>query len=217
MDRAESPDDLDGDVFGPLITISPESLILLAKNIRSKVFEKSTAAGRLLSRIGGSYNLVHIIQLDDFKLVVQLPATGWGNGMNAAAAHALESQVVTLHLLSRKTTIPVPEIYAFDTTNTNEIGYLYICMSFISGQAVSKAWFDDTTPTLLEDRRLRILTFLSQSLAQLSKFSFEKIGSLHEEVDGSLIVGPCYDWQENDDNTVNIVESSPFDTLAAYL
>lgn len=42
-------------------------------------FDITPPSGRLVTRIGGSYNLVHIIQLDtehDFKLVIRIPATG---------------------------------------------------------------------------------------------------------------------------------------------
>lgn len=220
MDPTESSlDDLDNDVFGPLVAIPPESLVLLAKNLRSKIFKISTSAGSLIARIGGSYNLVHVVQLDDFKLVIRVPATGWGSGMTTAAAHALESQVATLRLIASKTTIPVPEIYAIDTTKDNEIGAPYVCMSFISGETVSKAWFDDdnTGQFPLEDRRLKILTSVSQYLAQFSQLRFEKIGSVHGDVDSSFTIGPCYHWHQNDNSSLSIVESGPFDTLAAYL
>lgn len=212
-----SSDDLDVDVFGPLVSLPLDSLVLLATNIRKKVFGISTSAGKVVLKIGGSYNIVHIVQLDDFKLVIRVPATGWGDGMTQMAARALESQVATLRLIASKTTIPVPKIYAFDTTSNNEINAPYVCMSFVSGETASKAWFDKSSLVPLETRRLRTLTSLSQALAQLSQFSFDKIGSVHETSDGSITIGPCYDWHENSDGTIRVVASGPFNSTADYL
>lgn len=59
-------------------------------------------------------------------MVIRVPATGWGNGMTDTAARAIRSQVITLRLIKCQTTIPVPEIYGFDTTCDNEIGAPYI-------------------------------------------------------------------------------------------
>ncbi|KAL2023920.1 hypothetical protein VTK56DRAFT_697 [Thermocarpiscus australiensis] len=176
-------DDFDEEVFGPLLSIPETSLIQLATNISSKVLDSQTSKAAVIARICGAYNLVHILQLDDLKLVIRVPATGWGDGMTDDAALALESQVTTLRLLARETSIPVPEVMAFDTTCDNDIRAPYLCMSFLPGHSVSKAWFDSTGATSLEDRRLRILRTLSVYVAQLSRFRFQKIGSLHSMED----------------------------------
>ena len=215
---SQSSEDLDAEAFGPLLDISESALVDLATKTRVDVFNTTSSSGRLVRRIGGSYNLVHIIQLDDdFKLVVRVPATGWGDGLTATAAHAMESQVATLRLIASMTAIPVPQVYAFDTSTSNQIGAPYFCMSFVPGQTLATAWFDTTLPTPLEGRRLRALTALSQCLAQLAQFSFPKIGSIHKGEDGDLTIGPCYDWKEKEDGTFCIVASGPYDTAAEYL
>ncbi|KAK1764834.1 hypothetical protein QBC33DRAFT_546159 [Phialemonium atrogriseum] len=137
--------------------------------------------------------------------------------MTKTAARALESQATVMRLIARKTSVPVPAVYAFDTSSNNEISAPYICTSFIPGETVSKVWFDETGPIPLEDRRLRILESTSRAIAQLSHFSFEKIGSPYEEVDGSLTLDPCYDWHENDDGNVCIVGTGPYDSTIGYL
>lgn len=212
-----SDDDLDRNAFGPLLCIPETSFIQLATNIRFRVFNSHTSRAAFVTRIAGSYNLIHILQLDDLKLVIRVPATGWADGMTDDAARALESEVTTLRLLATKTSIPVPKVIAFDTTCDNDIKAPYLCMSFVPGQSVSKAWFDSTGPTSVEERRLRILKTLSGCMAQLSRFRFQKIGSLHSMEDGSLFIGPCYDYHENDDGTLRVVASGPFDTAASYL
>jgi hypothetical protein len=201
-----------------LLSISETSLVHLATNIRAASFDgASSSSGLLVKRFIGSYNLVHIIQLDAFKLAIRVPATGWGEGITATAARAMESQVSTLRLIATKTTIPVPQVYAFDTTSNNEIGASYICRSFLPGHRAAEVWFDSTLSTTLEDRRLRTLTTLSQALAQLSQFSFPKIGSIHENENGGVIVGPCYDWKGEEDGPLRIVASGPYDTATLYL
>ena len=174
-------------------------------------------ASSLVARIYGSYNLVHIVQLDDLKLVIRVPATGWGDGMTKTAARALASQVTVMRLIAGNTSVPVPTVFAFDTSSSNEINAPYICMSFVPGETVSKSWFDANGPVPLEDRRLRILESTSQAMAQLSRFRFDKIGSPYEEINGSLTLDPCYDWRENDDGSVRIVGTGPYYSTAAYL
>lgn len=215
---SQSSEDLDSETFGPLLDIPESAFINLATKTRADIFNTTSSSGCLVRRIGGSYNLVHIIQLDDdFKLVIRIPATGWGDGLTATAAHAMESQVDTLRLIASMTAIPVPQVYGFDTTTSNVIGAPYICMSLVPGQTLATAWFDTTLPTPLEDRRLRTLTALAQCLAQLAQFSFPKIGSIHKGENGDLTVGPCYDWKEKEDGTVHIIASGPYDTVAEYL
>ncbi|KAK4159555.1 kinase-like domain-containing protein [Cladorrhinum sp. PSN259] len=219
---SQTSDELDLETFGPLLNIPESSLVHLATQIRAAdISTTSSASGRLVRRIGGSYNLVHIIQFDDgFQLIIRIPATGWGEGITATATNAIESHVVTLRLIASRTTIPVPQVYSFDTTASNAIGAPYICMSFISGQTLAAAWFDDTLKTPLEDRRLKILNTLSQCLAQLGQFSFSKIGSIiHEQESGEATrtVGPCYDWSENEDGTFHVTASGPYNTASEYL
>ncbi|POR36282.1 Uncharacterized protein TPAR_03534 [Tolypocladium paradoxum] len=210
-------DDLDEDVFGPLVTIPEESLLLLALNISNRVLHAPSAGGKLVARIGGSFNIVHIVQLDDIKLVIRVPATGWGSGLTATTARALESQCATMRLVRSTTTIPVPEVYSLDTTIDNEIGAPYVCMSFVPGRAVSKAWFDDSNTMPREELRLAILTSLSQTMARFSHLTFDKIGSVMEDKDGLTFIDPSYDWHENHDGSLQVRASGPFDSVSAYL
>lgn len=130
--------------------------------------------------------------------------------MTPAAAQALKVQAATLRLLSRETAIPLPEVIAFDASCNNDIGAPYLCMSFVPGCPVSKAWFD-APGLLLEERRRRTLSSLGRNVAQLFKFRFRGLGSPRVSADGALAVGPCYHWDESDDVSVAVVASGPFD------
>ncbi|KAL6409801.1 hypothetical protein AUP68_06198 [Ilyonectria robusta] len=210
-------DDLDPETFGPLLAITAESLILLASNIANQCLHISCSSGKLVARIAGDFNIIHIVELENIKLVIRVPATGWGSGMTPTTARAMESQVATMRLIRNKTTIPIPEIYALDTTDDNEIGAPYLCMSFIPGKPVSQVWFDGPGTLAREDLRLRILTSLSQTMAQFSCMVFDKMGSIMDDGSGSTIIGPSYDWHEKEDGRLQVAVSGPFDSLSAFL
>ncbi|KAI2466729.1 kinase-like protein [Annulohypoxylon bovei var. microspora] len=211
-------DEVDREVFGPLADIPQRSLITLAARIRERLFHTRSEKGQLLGRIVGSYNIVHIIQLDnDFRLVIRVPVTGWGSGKTETAARALESQVATMRLIAQKTSIPVPQVYDFDTTDRNEIQAPYMCISFVSGMPVSQAWFREPATMSRHELRLNILRSLSQVMAQFSCFSFDKIGSIPGDGAGSHSLAPCYSWGRSDDGTLRVMSSGPFDTTSAYL
>lgn len=134
---SESESEPDADTFGTLLSIPQQSLVLLATNIRERTFAARTSKACVRRTLSGSYNLIHVIELDDFQLIIRIPETGWGRGLTDTAGQALISHVHTLKLIKSHTTIPVPEVYAFDTSVKNEIGAPYIAMSYISGYAAS--------------------------------------------------------------------------------
>ena len=206
--------------FGDLLWIPEESLVRLANRVRpfppqDDAIPTDPPSGRMIDRLCGLYNLVHIIQLQDgFKLVIRIPATGWGDNNTAEAKMAMKSQVTTLRLLAEETSVPVPSIYHFDTTSDNEIGAPYICMSFVHGKMLLEVWFDQTLPTPLDERRLRTLRDVGFCMAELDKFSFAKIGSLLEDDNGELIVGPCYEYAGG--VPARVASTGPYDTAAEF-
>ncbi|KAI1195567.1 kinase-like domain-containing protein [Nemania serpens] len=210
----ESPDP---ETFGPLATIEPASLVLLASNIAQRCLHLPSTSGTLIARISGSYNITHVIELENAKLVIRVPATGWGSGLTQAAANAMESQAATMRLIRGKTAIPVPEIYAVDTSLNNAIGAPYICMSFIPGTPVSKVWFDYSGAPTRDEFRLRILTSLAQAMAQFSCFAFDQMGSIMETGSDSTVIGPSYEWDEKADGSLQITTSGPYKSTSAFL
>jgi aminoglycoside phosphotransferase (APT) family kinase protein len=129
-----------------------------------------------------------------------------------------------MRFIKEETTIPLPEVYAFDTTSENEIGVPYIVMSFIDGFTVNSLWFDNTGPTPLEERRLRTLDTLAEAMSQLQKFQFDKIGSLQfNNGTDSIEIGPCYMWDEghfSDEDwgeNITVKPFGPFKTSQSYL
>lgn len=148
------------------------------------------------------------------KLVIRVPATGWGSGLTETAARAIESHAATVRLIRQKTSMPVPEIFDFDTSCNNAIGAPYLCKAFVPGQPVYKIWFQEKDRLQRETLRRNILTSVAQNMAQLRCFSFSKIGSveaLEEHDNRESTLGPVYSWAEEDSSyTITVNASCPF-------
>ncbi|SPJ82283.1 uncharacterized protein FTOL_09688 [Fusarium torulosum] len=210
--------EIDAEVFGPLARIPEDDIIALASRIGSQVLCVSTNNAKLVKRVSGSYNIVHIIELETMKLVIRVPATGWGAGMTKTAADALASQAAVMRLVRQKTKAPVPEIYDWDPTNNNEIGAPFICMAFLPGETVSHVWFDQSNGTeAREELRLNILKSLSNIMAQFDSISFDKIGSITAAEDGSFSLGPIYHWLENDDGSIQVTADRTYFSTMEFL
>ncbi|KAI1067788.1 hypothetical protein LB507_010501 [Fusarium sp. FIESC RH6] len=144
--------EIDAEVFGPLASISEDSLRALASRVARDVgisTDNRFDNIALIRRICGSYNIVHIMEVETTKLVIRVPAFGWGDGMSKAAADALKSQVATMRLIRKKTKVPVPEVFSFDETDKNEINAPFICLEFILAEAEKSSW-DRASNKMLE-------------------------------------------------------------------
>ena len=193
------------DTFGPLLDIDDESIVALVSNKLEKITgKKCPSTGRVVSRNNGSYNLVHVVEFGNLaKYVVRVPCNAWGGQFTETDQHSLTSQALAMRFIKKQTSIPIPEVYYFDVTQENEIGAPYILMGFVSGLTVNELWFEQTGPTPLEERRLRILDSLAKAMSQLQKFQFDKLGSLQfnpESPDDTPTIGPCYRWEEEEVN-----------------
>lgn len=195
--------------FDLLLAISGDSLVTLATTVHDI---KPSPTGRVLTRHTGSCNVVFIEFSDGIRYVIRIPATGWGCRFTETAKCSLRSQVFTMQFIRKKTTIPVPNVYAFSSEMSNVIGALYIIISFISGCRVSKMWFDKPGPTILEERRRSALDTIAEAMSQLSRLDFDKIGSLqfnNDELE-QLEIGPCY-------GTAGLDTFGPFTSSQQYL
>ncbi|KAI9839045.1 MAG: hypothetical protein M1837_002263 [Sclerophora amabilis] len=214
--------------FGPLLSITAASVVALAGDVRHRISGRRRSLGdELVSRLSGSYNLVYIVRFDDdVKYVVRVPAVGWGCRHTETAQRSLESQALTMRFLKRKTMVPLPDVYAFDTKSDNLIRAPYMVMSFIPGATVGSRWFDKTGPTPLEERRQRTLDSLAKAMCQFQGLQFDKIGSLKFQDSTAMDqpdIGPCYQWDEGPGGDQDygeklmVKEFGPFITAQDYL
>ena len=202
--------------FGYLASISRENIVNLAVRVRKNILRQETSEGNFIRQIVGECNLVNIIQLDGFKLIVRVPACGRDASASLEASGAIKATVATLRFLDQRTTIPAPKVYDFDTTNRNEIGAPFICMSFLEGENLSSAWNDDDRKSPLEDRRLNTLKSLAQATAQLAPFRFNQIGSLMELGKEQFTVGPSYQFVP-DREGIQIESFNPYNSWRDFV
>ena len=136
----------------------------------------------------GSYNLIFFIEFDDGKVwVLKLSANGHPRCWDKFAAEALESKAFTMRWMRGKTTIPVPEVYGFNSSIENAIGCPYIMMEYIEGQSLYKGWFNpQASPARLEQFRARALQTIAAAMVQLHRIRFQTSGSLRFRPDGTL-------------------------------
>ena len=140
--------------------------------------------------ICGSYHIVFPIEFaDGVKWMLKISANG--DHFDSLAAAALASEAQTMQMLKRETSIPVPVVYAFDTSSDNALVSPYILMEKLGGRPLSHLWFDSEVPKArLEHFRMKALQSLAGAMVQLNTFTLNTGGSLVFDSDGKP-VGLC--------------------------
>lgn len=186
---------------------------------------------RLLSRVTcGSYNAVFKVLFADGTLwVLKVPANGDRRCWNAPASEALKSEAYTMRLIRRETTIPVPEVYAFDASIENELGCPFILMELIHGKPLHDVWFDQSiSQAMREQIRIRSLQGIAEATAQLNSLTFSQGGSLRFDAKGNVVgIGSAnivdLDTQYANmrspdyDNAMAFCQTGPFSDPQSYL
>lgn len=186
---------------------------------------------RLLSQTTcGSFNAVFKVLFADGTLwVLKVPANGHRQCWNAHASEALTSEAFTMRLIRRETTIPVPEVFAFDASLDNELGCPFILMELIHGKPLLDVWFDQgVSQAKREQIRIRSLHDLAEAMAQLNTCTFSQGGSLIFDAKGGVIgIGSSNlvdletqyaNMRSPDyDNTMAFCQSGPFSDPNSYL
>lgn len=140
----------------------------------------------------GSYNVLYPIAFaDGLQWLIKIPAKGYHGRWTNADARATASEALTMQLIKRQTTIPVPEVFAYQSTLVNELNCPFILMDFIEGVSLHDFWFDNShTSAEIEQRRRKILEQVASSMMQMNQFRFYKGGSILFKDDGKLDIGP---------------------------
>lgn len=144
------------------------------------------------SPIFGSFHVLFPLKFDDrVKWILKVPANGTPKFFDKVSARALRSEAMTISLVQRDTTIPLPQVFEFNDTLDNPLGCPFILMEFISGKPLSEFWHRDTSGTRLRKYRTRILKDVSENMLQLGQFQFGEGGFVEFDDDGEATgVGP---------------------------
>ena len=224
-------------IFGPVFSKIcldklPGYISLVRKNQQES--RRSTTTDEILHALDpticspalfGSMHVAFVIQFTDgLRWLLKVPATGHPDRFTQLQADTLTSEALTMRLLKRETTVPIPSVYAFDNSFTNPLECPFILMEFVDGVPLSEYWFDESIPkATLEDRRETSLREVAFAMQQMNQFTFSQGGSPLFDVDEkSNGVGP---WKELDfsamwlrpDIPAVYCQTGPFPNLESYL
>ena len=135
----------------------------------------------------GSYHIVFPIEFaDGMKWMLKVSVNG--DHFNSVTAAALASEAHTMRMLKKETVIPVPAVYAFDTSSDNALSIPFILMEKLGGRPLNYLWFNKEMPkACLEHFRIKTLQGLAGLMVQLNKFTVKSSGSLVFSSDGTPI------------------------------
>ncbi|KAJ5165630.1 uncharacterized protein N7500_007460 [Penicillium coprophilum] len=114
----------------------------------------------------GSFNKLYLARTSNrlFLMRVSLPVHPHSKTLG---------EVTTLQFLRRATNIPVPEIFAYDESASNEIGYEWILMELKPGVPAYKKW-----RTLTTFQKAALVQQIAEFQAQMCQHTFSGIGTL---------------------------------------
>ncbi|POR36099.1 Protein kinase-like protein [Tolypocladium paradoxum] len=111
--------------------------------------------------------------------------------VSRAREHAVDmlSEIATMKTLSSRTTVPVPRVFAFDTSPSNEFGFPYILMECLEGRILDSS----IARQVPADHLPKVARQLADVLFQLENLTFDRLGRIWcgENCDEPPRVIPC--------------------------
>ncbi|KAL8676415.1 MAG: hypothetical protein Q9224_007289, partial [Gallowayella concinna] len=165
----------------------PDALCQLASSLREG---QSCSCDPTQRPKTGSFNWVVFISfVDGVEWVLRSPRKGDGIVSDDTNLLLLASEAATLRYIKSHSTIPVPEVYSYQTSADNDVGVPYILMSKAGGAPLHHAWqYPEVLGT--EEQREKILFQLGAITWQLSRLRFSQAGSLFEDT-GEVKIKTC--------------------------
>ncbi|KAI9695721.1 MAG: hypothetical protein M1836_006087 [Candelina mexicana] len=144
--------------------------------------------------------------------------------------YKVESEVGAIEYIRRYTSIPVPRVYAYDSSTNNELGMEWILMEKIRGTSAreyysthrefSESDWDDS----MWDRKVALVKKLADWTDEMSRLRFNKIGNIYIDWDNSseddvaFNIGRCMDYDFCKEKRLGFdIERGPFDSAHDYI
>lgn len=180
----------------------------------------------------GSFNWAITICFEDgVEWIFRSPRNSRGDLDMETLGTVLASEAATLKYIKQNSSIPVPEVFYYSSTNLNNIGVPFILMSKAQGSeiktslwhapSVSKVPILDKDPprilTLAEKEK--IMNQLGGIVSQLSRLQFDKIGSVFEEGERyhvNTCLSPALYWHGRHQFKDEGVDHGPFSHGSEY-
>ncbi|OJD30497.1 kinase-like protein [Diplodia corticola] len=101
--------------------------------------------------------------------------------------YKLQSEVATMEFIRRTTTIPVPRVFAFDSSMENPFGLEWMLMEKINGRS-----YDGLENQIPFDTKVKLYRQAAEWIDQLSRLKFDSIGALYHDWSRSLAAKSSY-------------------------
>jgi hypothetical protein len=108
----------------------------------------------------------------------------------------IESEVATMRYVKANTSIPIPEVYSYESSGNNDLGCQYIIMEAVYGRAHCHSE-SSLLLNVPEKEMSKVCMQLADYVLQLNQLRFPRIGSLYfDESDSSIQIGDVFRVRE---------------------
>ncbi|KAG6188507.1 hypothetical protein E4U24_001377 [Claviceps purpurea] len=87
---------------------------------------------------------------------------------------AMLSEIATMKTLKSRTTIPVPEVFAFDVSPSNKFGFPYVLLECLKGKTLESTM----AKTVPADHKQHVASQVADVLYQLENLTFDRLGRI---------------------------------------
>jgi hypothetical protein len=117
---------------------------------------------------GGSYRVFEATFQDGMKVIVRLPYPS-----TVPRRYGVASEVATMEFL-RLHGVPIPKVYGWSSSTSNEVGSEYIIMERVSGKELGETWF-----TMAPQDRMDVVEKIVDVEKALFAIRFPASGSIY--------------------------------------
>ncbi|KAK0186891.1 hypothetical protein F5146DRAFT_936547, partial [Armillaria mellea] len=92
--------------------------------------------------------------------------------------------VATLRYLKKQTSMPVPNVFAYDPDIDGEVGGAWMTMEIVDDEDASSIW-----ETLSNEQKHKLCLAIGDQYSNILSLRFDAIGSMYES-EGQIFIGP---------------------------
>ncbi|KFY68165.1 hypothetical protein V498_10727 [Pseudogymnoascus sp. VKM F-4517 (FW-2822)] len=121
-------------------------------------------------------------------------------------AKKLQSEVDTMAIVRERTNIPVPQVFGYETNDSNPVGVAFILMEFLPGNVAMDAdgGYETHNGEIPPQHKTNFYKRIAQVQVEMASVRLPRIGTIIKCTDGSYDIGPLPDL------------GGPFDTATAF-
>ncbi|KAF2758590.1 hypothetical protein EJ05DRAFT_485697 [Pseudovirgaria hyperparasitica] len=120
-------------MWGDTLRIDQKKLEIMVTGLMGSTDDPEVTYNLEYRDYGSKYTVYKLCN-NEKAVVVKVPGAGWKGRWTKERAALLRSEVATMQYVKNNTSIPVPEVYCWETSlDRSEIGVPYILMDFVEG------------------------------------------------------------------------------------